>query len=122
MLDPLGGYGLRLDSDGNIRLFPNAVNDFGKEMGYQKGDVLVSFNGKKITADNAGEIIGSYISNAKSGQKLKVVVKRWENGSFKTHKLKGKLHPVTVLKKHVLTPDPEATPGQLKLRKAWINK
>lgn len=121
-LDPLGGYGLRLDSDGQIRMFPTAPNDFGSEMGYQKGDVLVSFNGKKVTPDNAGEIIGSYIAHAKNGQKLKVVVKRYENGAYKKHTLKGHLHPVTVQKRHMLMPMENATPEQLKLRKAWINK
>lgn len=122
IIDPLGGYGLRLDPDGNIRLFPNSPNDFGKEMGYQKGDILVSFNGKKITPDNAALIIGDFIKTAKEGQKLKVVVKRREDGTFKKHTLKGKIHPVSVVKRHLLTPMSDPTPEQLKLRKAWINK
>lgn len=122
VIDPLGGYGLRLDTDGNIRLFPNSPNDFGKEMGYQKGDILVSFNGKKIAPDNAALIIGNFIKTAKEGQKLKVVVKRREDGTFKKHTLKGKIHPVTVAKRHLLTPMSDPTPAQLKLRKAWINK
>ncbi|HET6990811.1 MAG TPA: peptidase M61, partial [Bacteroidia bacterium] len=88
VLDPLGGYGLRLDGDGNLRLWPNAVNDFGKEMGYQKGDLLVSINGVKITMDNADVELGKLEANAKDGMKIVVKIKRLENGKFKPHKLK----------------------------------
>lgn len=122
VLDPLGGYGLFLDSDGNIRLYPNNPNDFGREMGYQKGDVLVSLNGKSVNANNAGDVVTAFMSSVKNGSKIKVVVKRYENGAFKTHKLKGKLHPVSSIKRHYLTPSANPTPQQEKIRKAWINK
>ncbi len=121
-LDPLGGYGLRLDQDGNLRLWPNQPNDFAKEMGYQKGDVLVAFNGKNVDATNVGDVIGNFLATAKDGQKMVVKIKRYENGKFKTKKLKGKLHPVSVTKRHMLTPVENPTPEQLKLRKSWINK
>jgi predicted metalloprotease with PDZ domain len=121
-IDPLGGYGIRLDPDGNLRLWPNSPNDFGKEMDYQKDDILVSINGVKITLDNINQEFDKLQSNAKTGMKLTVKVKRMENGKLKSKKLKGILHPVTVNKKHLLTPMKDATPEQLKLRKAWINK
>lgn len=122
VLDPLGGYGLFLDNDGNIRLFPSSPNDFGREMGYQKGDMLVSLNGAKVNSQNAGDVVGAFMGSAKDGMKVKVVVKRYENGKWKTLKLKGKLHPVSSMKRHYLTPAENATPEQEKIRKSWINK
>jgi predicted metalloprotease with PDZ domain len=122
VIDPLGGYGLRLDTDGKIRMYPNEVNDFGREMGYQKGDVFESVNGTRLTVDNADELLGNLIDNAKNGYKIKVTVIRVVNGKGKRIKLKGKIHSVGVQKKYVLTVMQDATPAQLKLRKAWINR
>ncbi len=122
IMDPFGGYGFRLDQDGNLRLWPESVNDFGKEMGYQKGDIPVSLNGQKITLANLDEIVNDYAANAKDGSKVIMKIKRQENGKWKTKKLKGTMHKVTVTKKHILTPMANPTPQQLKLRKAWINR
>jgi predicted metalloprotease with PDZ domain len=122
VLDPFGGYGFRLDQEGNLRLWPDAVNDFGREMGYQKGDIPVSLNGKALTVASLDKVISDFNANAKEGMKVTLKIKRLENGKWKNKKLKGKLHKVTVAKKHILTPMANPTPEQLKLRKAWINK
>jgi predicted metalloprotease with PDZ domain len=121
-LDPLGGYRLALDKDNNVRLVAEEVDDFGREMGYRRGDILVSFNGIKITAANAWKVIDDFNKTAKAGSKIKVTVKRFDNGVYKPLKLKGKMHPVKIVRRHYLAPAPNATPEQLKLRKAWINK
>ncbi|CAN5775438.1 peptidase M61 [soil metagenome] len=122
VLDPFGGYGFRLDQDNNIRLWPETVNDFGIEMGYQKGDVPVSLNGKAITLYTIDNLLANYDATAKEGDKITVKIKRLENNKWKTKKLKGRIHKVTVAKKHILTPKENPTPEQLKLRKSWINK
>lgn len=122
VLDPFGGFGFRLDQEGNIRLWPDAVNDFGKTMGYQKGDIPVSLNGKKITLETIDQVATDFAMHAKEGQKVVMKIKRLENGKWKNKKLKGKLYKVTIAKKHILTPMANPTPEQLKLRKAWINK
>lgn len=121
-LDPLGGFGLQLDDENNLRLWPDKVNDFGREMGYERGDILVSINGVKLTMDNIDAEMDKFDANLKNGSKLTVKIKRYEDGKFRTKKLKGNLHPVKVYKRHMLTPMEDATPAQLKLRKAWINK
>ncbi|MBI3512433.1 MAG: peptidase M61 [Bacteroidetes bacterium] len=122
VLDPMGGYGIRYDSDGKLRLFPGNVNDFGREMKFQKGDVLLSFNGKKVTGENISEVMDHYRAGMKEGDKIKFVVKRNVNGKTETVKLKGTLRTVQVSKKYVLTPYDHPTDQQLKIRKAWINK
>lgn len=122
VLDPLGGYGFRLDQDGHIRIVPEESNAFATEMGYQKGDWLVSFNGIKITPENANSVIDNFNKQAKEGQTVVVKIKRQENGKWKKHKLTGKLHYVKAVRHNMLKPMKDATPQQLKLRKAWINK
>lgn len=122
VLDPLGGYDLFLDKDNNVRFYPNSITDFGREMGYRKGDVLVSVNGKKVDASNAEQVLGELQQNAKDGMKIKVVVKRYDNGRWVTVKMKGKLHPDKISRRHYLRVSDDASPEQIKLRKAWINK
>ncbi|MDQ3110598.1 MAG: peptidase M61 [Bacteroidota bacterium] len=122
VLDPFGGFGFRLDQEGNLRLWPETVNDFGEEMGYQKGDIPVSLNGKAITLATLDLVLTEYDAKVKEGDKLILKVKRLENGKWKNKKLKGKIRKVTIPKKHILTPMQNPTPAQLKLRKAWINK
>ncbi|HTL82280.1 MAG TPA: peptidase M61 [Bacteroidia bacterium] len=123
VIDPFGGYGLRLDTDGKIRMYPGNVNDFGREMGYQKGDIFVSVNGIKITPQNGNDVLTAYIALAEAGDKITVVVQRANaKGKLKTVKLKGTLHTVGVIKKNVLSVNTDATQAQLRLRKAWINK
>jgi hypothetical protein len=67
-------------------------------------------------------VLNDFDAKAKEGMKVTLKIKRLENGKWKSKKLKGKLHKVTVPKKHILTPMANPTPEQLKLRKAWINK
>jgi predicted metalloprotease with PDZ domain len=122
VLDPFGGYGFRLDKEGNIRLWPDAVNAFGTAMGYQKGDIPVSLNGKAITLETIDQVAADFAAHAKEGKKVVMKIKRLEDGKWKSKKLKGKLFKVTVAKKHVLTPVANPSPEQVRLRKAWINK
>jgi predicted metalloprotease with PDZ domain len=121
-IDPFGGFAFFLDGDNNIRFFPNEVNDFGREMGYRKGDMLVAINGVKVNTENIQLVLDQYKQTAKSGDKLVVTIKRIENGKWKKMKLKGKLRPVSVTRKHHLMLIDNPTEEQIKLRKSWINK
>ncbi|MCA6364706.1 MAG: peptidase M61 [Bacteroidetes bacterium] len=124
-LTPFGGYGLMVDDRGRLVLFPEEPNAFAREMGYQRGDEILSVNGKKVTLNNAAAVLGSFVEKAmtKPGYKIKMKVRRErEDGSSYTVKLKGRMHPVEVNRRHVLTPSNDATPAQLKLRKSWINR
>ncbi len=124
-LSPFGGYGLTVDQMGRLVLFAEEPNAFAKEMGYQRGDELLTLNGKKVKLSNAENVIGNFVMNCltKPNYKISMKVRRQrEDGSFYTVKLKGRMHPVEVNKKHVLKPVEDATPEQLKLRKDWVNR
>jgi predicted metalloprotease with PDZ domain len=102
----------------------SAIDDFGKAMGYEEGDELIKFNGKKITLENSHELIGNYLKNAKSGDLLKVTVKRKQLKSGKMKKVKLKSPVFATSSKR--PPEPllmtAPTPKQLKIREAWIGK
>src|ERR1043166_1053425 len=68
------------------------MDEFGKELGYKENDELVKFNGKKLSVNNAKEVIGNYIGTAKPGDVLRVQVMRMDaKGKMKKVKLKAKV-------------------------------
>jgi hypothetical protein len=85
---------------------------------------LLKFNGKKITLENAQEVIGGFIVNAKEGDELEVVVgrKKSETSKSKKIKLKSNLFAVSPPQKNNLVPFSNATVEQLQLRTSWIGK
>lgn len=121
--DPLGGYGWYLDTTNRVVLFPNEPTAFGKEMGYMKGDVLYSINGKKIKPATAAKQIAATEATMKEGSKVKVVVLR-KNSAGKEVKqdLFGVMKPATKTVRNYIGPIANPTEQQLKIRKAWINK
>ncbi|MFM2017477.1 MAG: hypothetical protein RL007_1133 [Bacteroidota bacterium] len=121
--DPLGGYGYEVDSLNRVVLYKKEPNAFGKEMGYMQGDVLVSINGKKIKPATAAAQLKSIEQGLKPGDEMKVKVKRkTSEGKYVNQSLYGKFQPIEKNVKYYMGPMENATPAQLKIRKAWINK
>jgi len=96
------------------------LNEFGKSMDFQKDDVLVSLNGENIDLRSARKIFDTYAKETKSGDKVKLVVRRDVKGKAKDKKLKGKAVTVPAIEKYVLEFDKNATENQMKVRKAWL--
>lgn len=122
----IGGVSIGLNPATNRLVIVNTLNmdDFGKAMGYKENDELIKFNGKAITLQNAQEVIGGFVANAKVGDELKVVVsrKKSENSRSKKVKLKSKMFAVAPAKKKNLILSPNASDEQLKIRASWIGK
>jgi predicted metalloprotease with PDZ domain len=99
------------------------MNDFGKKMGYQKGDELLSVNGKKIPEISEVKLfLDKLRENLKEGDQLTIVVLRKDST--------GKANEVTLSqpvevneekKYNVLKEFPELTAEQKALRKAWLD-
>ncbi len=121
--DPLGGYGWYLDSNKRVILYPNTPTEFGKDMGFMKGDVLVSLDGKKIKPETAEKQIADIEATMKEGSKVDAVVMR-KNSEGKEVKVEliAAMKPTVRTEKNFIGPLPNPTPEQLKIRKAWINK
>lgn len=118
----LGGIGLTADSLGRIVVNDvKAMDDFGKKMGYQLNDELVSLNGETLTLSNARNLIQHFFANTKDGDPVKIVVRRSvANGQPQLVTLTAPAVLVDKPKLHQLKFDEQATPEQLKLRGAWM--
>ncbi|MCV9388891.1 M61 family metallopeptidase [Reichenbachiella ulvae] len=99
------------------------ANAFGREMGYQQGDIFLEFDGEDIDISNYQELFAAYKENHEVGDKIKIIVLREnEDGELKKVKLKARAIEVEVTKDSKISLNPDATEEQLALRKAWLNK
>lgn len=119
-----GGIGIGLNAANNHLLVLNtdAMDEFGKQLGYQEYDELVKFNGEKLSLENVQIVLGNYMSNVKEGDVLKVTVirRKSENSKPKKVKLKAKVFPVIADTSNALGLMKGATREQLKIRASWI--
>ncbi|MFY7787782.1 MAG: peptidase M61 [Thermoflexibacteraceae bacterium] len=114
----LGSISLGITPAGRIEVADiSEMDEMGEEFGYQTGDVILELNKQKITQDNLKDAVANYKKTAKVGDDVKIVVER--NG--KKVKLKAKARMKTEDEFHILQLNPDASPQQLALRKAWIN-
>jgi predicted metalloprotease with PDZ domain len=117
---------------GKVKLLPNKVtgrmrvastdglNAFGRKLGYQVGDELLMIDGQKVTLDNSEELMAKF-ENHKEGDKVKIVIMRPDgNGGFAEKTLKGKTIGTPVRGMNVVSVDPNATPEQIAVRRAWL--
>lgn len=120
----LGGVLLSFNPE-TQRLFiadMGSVDEFGEALGYKTNDELVSINGEAIDVDKVQDQIAEFKKNTKPGDKVEIVVARRDKGEYKNKKLKAKAVLVEKHKSFLIEFDPNATPEQLKLRKAWLGQ
>ncbi|MDJ1505475.1 peptidase M61 [Xanthocytophaga agilis] len=99
------------------------MNDFGKKMGYQEKDEIVSINGNNVTIENVQQVFTEFREKTKEGDNLEMVVARQgADGKEQQVKLQGKVQSVEVEQKHLFEPMASPTAEQIALRKAWINQ
>lgn len=119
-----GRVGLEPNED-NTQLVVTRIdrmNKFGKDMGYEEGDQIVSFNGEQVSPENFSSVMTNFRANKKEGDKIIAIVMRPDGkGGFKQKKLKAKAVGVRRKGMNVLSMDPNATERQVKIRKAWLN-
>ncbi|MCB0401935.1 MAG: peptidase M61 [Flavobacteriales bacterium] len=98
------------------------ADEFGKALGYKTNDELVAINGEVLNITKVQEQMANYRKNTKPGDKVEVEVARREGDGFKNKTLKAKAVLVEKNKKFLVEFNPDATPEQLKLRKAWLGR
>jgi predicted metalloprotease with PDZ domain len=96
------------------------LNDFGKKMGYQEGDILVSWNGEPVTLQSIQGIFDDHYANTKKNTKVKILVKREVDGEIKEVKLKAKAVFVKSSEKHIIDVLETPTEEQQVVRDAWL--
>lgn len=118
----LGQIGLNVNEDQEIYVTTTAsMNDFGKAMGYEEGDVLKSINGEEISLATIERVLGSYGEGMEAGDKVKVEVYREVKGKRKRLKLKAKAVKTTRSEKHFLKFEENPSEDQQNLRDSWLN-
>ena len=97
------------------------MNAFGKAMGYQVNDILVSINGKDVDVTNTNATIGDLYKIAKPGDPLQVVVQRKDgNGVGQEVTLTAPMMKVAVKKFNVLSFNPSPSAAQQALQDSWL--
>ncbi len=108
------------------KIFVNStknMNDFGRAMGYQEGDIFASLNGKKATPINFKIFRDTWAKKIKKGDKLKIEMLRPQaNGTYKKVKLSSPVFESESKQYDQLSFSPKASETQLALRKAWLEK
>jgi predicted metalloprotease with PDZ domain len=118
----LGGVTIIPGEDGKLKIGTKQLNEFGKKMGYQDGDELVSINGVPLNINTAQQTLQQFTANTKEGDKVEVAVKRKNaGGDAGAVILSAPAMKVEKVQTHLLRLDNAATPDQLRLRDAWLN-
>ncbi len=100
------------------------MDAFGEDMGYQKGDEIVEFNGRPLDLTNLEEVMGDFFENTEPGDKVAIVVARptGNENDFKNKKLKARAALTVQVEEHVLRLDEAVEPQVERMRKKWINQ
>ncbi|MEM9983370.1 MAG: hypothetical protein AAF734_12810, partial [Bacteroidota bacterium] len=94
------------------------LREVGKAMGFQQGDVILTYNEKDLTLTTINNVLGEFLQGAEAGDDFTVTVRRED----KEVTLKGQIGFFEKIAKHALKVNEAASPEQVKLRKAWINQ
>jgi predicted metalloprotease with PDZ domain len=121
----LGRISLIVDSRGEYVKIDDIsdMNDFGKKMGYKKGDEIVSINGKRLYPAEYHDFINDLFSFSKEGEEMVMeVLRTGTNGKTKKVILKAPMMKIESDVMNNLSFKGNPTEDQLKIREAWLGK
>lgn len=102
------------------------LNEMGKALGFQEGDILMEINGEPIPdlgSPDAGAFFQRQLLALREGEDLSYTVTRKNSdGEAKETILTAPVQKVALTQRHILAPNPQATAEQLALRAAWLGK
>lgn len=119
----LGGISVGYNPTTNRLVVVNTdkLDDFGKKMKFKEEDEIVTFNNRKLTLDNMKDVLGGFMQNAKTGEKLVIeVLRKDKKGNETIKELKAKVKPVKVTETDIIELNEKATEQQLVARKTWL--
>jgi len=99
------------------------MNEFGKNIEFLKGDLLISLQGEPLSPATAGAVIEKYNNTTKENQMVEVTVLRSEEGGeYREVILTAPAMMVTAVGSITLSFNPNATVEQLKRRSIWLHE
>jgi predicted metalloprotease with PDZ domain len=122
MVVSFGNVSLDMNQDNLIIIANiNAMDEFGTELDYQKGDILHSVNGQEVTLGNITMILDEFQKKTKEGEKVKIEVIRNVNEKVKVVKLKAKAITFPSISNELLIFIDNPAESQKLIRSAWIS-
>lgn len=122
-----GGVRLKTNFNDKIEVYSTYMRDeFGKAIGLERGDIIQSWNGKELAPYTYQEILYNWRQEVKEGDSVDIVLLKPGPGLIDPSRVEQKIR-VKVIPKIVLA-EPEMefmdnpSPGQLRLRKAWLRE
>lgn len=116
---------IEIDSVPRLQIATTArLNEMGKVLGFQEGDVLIQINGEDIPDLGTAEFpafIERQLQSLQEGEDLTyTVLRKNSNGERKETILTAPVRKVDMTQRHLVAPNPQATAEQLALREAWL--
>ncbi len=118
----LGSTDLNYNEETN-RLFIASTTDmdeFGKDLGFKKGDELSKLNGVELKIDNIKEIITDYYEKLKEGDKVTIEIYRKKGKKYKLKTLTATAKKVKTIRKNQLSLKQQLTDKQKQTLRAWV--
>jgi predicted metalloprotease with PDZ domain len=119
----LGGISVGFNPTTNRLVVVNThkLDAFGKKLKFKEGDEIITFNNRKLSLENIKEVLGGYMQNAKTGDKLVIeVLRKDKKGNEVVKTLKAKVKPVKVTETDIIELNEKASEKQITTRKAWL--
>ncbi|CAN5127291.1 peptidase M61 [soil metagenome] len=120
----LGGFKIGLNPQTRQLYVVDTQNldEFGKSLGYLRGDTLYAINGQEVDIENLGSIVEDYKRNTKPGDKVVVsVLRQGKKDKTEIVKLKARAIEVDRVVPYQITLDENPSPRQLQIRNSWLN-
>ena len=97
------------------------LNDFGRAIGYQKGDIILKINGEIIPAQELLEFRQNWLATVKEGDKLSLLVARKDaTGKVNKVTLKVKVFKTGTKSFNELFYTDEPNEAQLRIKNVWL--
>ncbi len=114
----LGGVTIQPDEEGKPAVTSTVrINNFGKKIGYKKGDIIISINEEQVTPVNFADVAARFTDNTKEGDTVTIKIKRGTEDLM----LSAPAEKIAKTEEHVLEFDKAAAVEQIKIRNAWLN-
>jgi predicted metalloprotease with PDZ domain len=97
------------------------LDKFGKDLGFEKGDEIVNWNGAEMSSDNFRSQLQAFKKSVSVGDKVTVVVARKkEDGTYQEKKLKAKVKTVERTVNNYFELKEDLTEEEKRIRDAWL--
>ena len=115
-----GGLEFALKND-NIIVSKYRKNDnFIKELGIVRGDIILSFNGMKVSEENFVDLMSDFTANAEAGSEVELEVKRKLGQKYQKKKLKSTVQYYETVSRDVLKKLDSPTKNQENMKLNWL--